>query len=135
MSLNVAPAGLFVNTEMPFLAASPDGVIYQEGKRILCEVKCPYNGRNSMITPGLNFQFLEERDGETKLKKNHNYYYQIIGQMAIARSKLCFFIVYTHKDFFIEEIEYDSDFFEVDVFPLLKFFHENHYKPFIARQM
>ena len=135
MDLNVTSSGLFINTTMPFLAASPDGVIYEGGQRILCEVKCPYNGRNSMIQPGLQFQFLEERDGEKKLKKNHNYYYQIIGQMAIARSKLCFFIVYTHKDLFIEKIEYDSDFFEVQVFPQLQLFFEKYYKPFIAQQM
>ena len=131
----VSLAGLFINTDMSFLAASPDGCIYKDGKRILCEVKCPYNGRNEKILPGVKFQFLEEKDGVIHLKRNHNYYYQVIGQMAIARSKLSYFIVYTHVDFFIEEIEFDSDFFELNVFPQLNYFYQYHYKPYIARQM
>ena len=120
---------------MSFLAASPDGCIDKDGKKILCEVKCPYNGRNEEIKPGLHFQFLEEVNGVPKLKRNHNYYYQIIGQLAIARSTLCYFIVYTHKDFFVEDIEFDSDFFEVNIFPKLNSFYQCHYKPYITQQM
>ena len=133
--LSVSPAGLFINTDMGFLAASPDGCIYEDGIRILCEVKCPYNGRNEKIQPGIKFQFLEENNGVIQLKRNHNYYYQVIGQMAIARSKLSYFIVYTHVDFFMEEIKFDSDFFELNIFPQLNYFYQYHYKPFIAKQM
>ena len=133
--MEVSPSGLFIHTEMSFLAASPDGCIYKDGRRIICEVKCPYNGRNEEIMPGIHFQFLEEVDGGRRLKRNHNYYYQIMGQLAIARSQLCYFIVYTHKDFFVEAIEYDSDFFEQKMFPLLNSFYQNHYKPYITQQM
>ena len=132
---DVSPAGLFIHPDMSFLAASPDGCLYRDRKRILCEVKCPYNGRNDKILPGMKFQFLEENNGVIQLKKNHNYYYQVIGQMAITKSKLCYFIVYTYADFFIQEIEFDSDFFELNVFPKLNHFYQHHYKPYIAKQM
>ena len=69
------------------------------------------------------------------LKKNHNYFYQIMGQLAIARSKLCFFIVFTHVDFFVEIFLFDSDFFELHMFPQLQLFYKCHYKPFITKQM
>ena len=105
--LPINPCGLFIHTEMAFLAASPDGCIYKDGKRILVEVKCPYQGRNKMITPGESFQFLEiTADGSVKLKHSHNYFYQVMGQMVVTRSKLCYFFVYTHDDFLIEEIEF-----------------------------
>lgn len=48
--------GLFVNTEYPYLSATPDGVF--DDKRIV-EVKSPYSGRNSEIKPGKYFRFLD----------------------------------------------------------------------------
>ena len=132
----VTACGLFIHTQMSFLAASPDGCIYKEGKRILLEVKCPYNGREKEIIPGEYFPFLEmKEDGVFQLKRNHNYYYQIIGQLALARSKMCYFVVYTHQDFYVEKILFDSDFFELHMFPKLQMFYECHYKPFIAKKM
>lgn len=98
-------------------------------------MKCPYNGRNDKILPGIKFQFLEEINGAIQLKRNHNYFYQVIGQMAITGSSLSYFIVYTHVDFFIEEIEFDSDFFKENVFPKLNDFYQHHYKPYITKQM
>lgn len=108
--LVVNKCGFFVNPSWPFLGASPDGHVAEDGS--LLEVKCPYNGRNSLILPGEYFPFLELRNNEVSLKKSHSYYYQITGQMAIAKKTKCHFIVFTFCDLFVQTIDYDKEFFE-----------------------
>ena len=49
-------AGLFINTEHPFLAATPDAI---EPGDYLVEIKCPYAGRTHCISPGPLFPCLE----------------------------------------------------------------------------
>ena len=78
----VHPCGLFVDLEYPFIAGTPDGVIPE--KKIIVECKCPYSARG--YTPKeaeeklKNFCML---DG--KLKRNHNYYYQLQGALYRPR--------------------------------------------------
>jgi len=50
----------------------------------------------------MNFPFLEFSDGIFKLKRNHNYYYQIIGQLAISKRTKCFFFLSTGSDKFVQ---------------------------------
>ena len=107
--MSVQQCGFFVSKEFPFLGASPDGLIGDQG---LLEVKCPYTGRDGKIEPGKNFLFLQKEGNCVVLKKNHKYYYQVIGQLAITGRKFCYFAVYTHADFFVQKVPYDADFFE-----------------------
>jgi hypothetical protein len=65
--------GLFIDTDNPFLAASPDRL---EGDSVVVEVKCPFVARDKTITTA-TVPYLES-DGDTfKLKSDHNYFYQI----------------------------------------------------------
>ena len=43
----IASAGLVVKINQPFLAASPDGIIFE--KNALLEIKCPYTCKNDII--------------------------------------------------------------------------------------
>jgi Zn finger protein HypA/HybF involved in hydrogenase expression len=54
-NLKCKKCGLFVRPDLPYLGASPDGVIDNE---TLVEVKCPYAGREALIAPGKLFPFL-----------------------------------------------------------------------------
>lgn len=49
-------------------------------------------------------------NGQIILKRNSNYYYEIIGQLRITKKMLCYFVVYTPNHTIIEEIEYDPQF-------------------------
>ena len=40
--------------------------------------------------------------GSLCLKKYHNYYFQVQGQLAITHAKWCDFMVYTLKGFSVE---------------------------------
>lgn len=83
----VEECGLFVDTDKSFLAASPDGLV---GTEAVVEVKCPLKCADSRL------DWLAARDpsfclqpdpvtGGLRLKRSHNYHYQVQGQMHVTR--------------------------------------------------
>ena len=85
--LRVRPCGLFVDTEAGYLAASPDGVLDGD---TLVEVKCPLKCRDRAIADlaASDSSFclgLDPDTGTPALKRGHNYYYQVQGQMHVSR--------------------------------------------------
>jgi hypothetical protein len=129
----VSKCGLFVNETFPNFAASPDGVIDDE---TIVEVKCPFTARNDLISESNSISFLElNSNGLLQLKPSHNYYYQIQGQLVIAKKRRCILIVYTFKDLQIFEIDYNAEFVEHVLLPGLKQFYENVYLPFLSSKL
>jgi len=63
----------------------------------ILEIKCPFKYQD--VDPreaAVNKDFCCELIGDTlTLKRNHNYHYQIQGQMAISSRKWCDFVAYT----------------------------------------
>ena len=56
-------------------------------KKACVEVKCPYSIRNQSVLEAWNeTSFLEKAYGKIQLKRNHKYYTQIIGQLAMTRN-------------------------------------------------
>ncbi|GFV17633.1 yqaJ domain-containing protein [Trichonephila clavipes] len=90
-STEVKICGLFVDKDKPFLCASPDGLVGDDG---LIEIKCPYSARfesnllEFLITKkkkkknSLGFKFSNERG--IYLPLNHKFYFQIQGQLFIT---------------------------------------------------
>ena len=72
-------------------------------------------------------------DGSLKLKRNHVYYPQIQGQMAIGERKWCDFVVYTNKGISIERIPFNSTFWESELLPKLTEFYTHCVAPEIVR--
>jgi len=68
----------------------------------LAEVKCP--DVNS-ITEVTHVKFI---GGQAKLKKNHKYFWQVQGQLAITGLKWCDFITSTQSDLTVERIWLDE---------------------------
>ena len=110
--LEVHPCGVYISHLYPFLAASPNGLIhFPDGSLGLIEVKCPFKHCASMIAdackdPLFCLQFDSSKD--VSLKRTHNYYYQVTGQLAITGACICYFVVWTCKDIFIKEIKLDA---------------------------
>ena len=131
----ILPSGFCILPRLPFLGATPDGVVQDEDAVI--EVKCPFEGRSSKVNPGKNFTFLERvgSNGPIRLKRTHNYYYQLVGQMMLSRKNVGYFVVFTHQDLFYEKIELDKDFFNNAMLPKLKDFYDNIYCPYVASVM
>jgi len=95
----------------------------------LVEIKCPFSAQDTPLinlsTGKSNNFFLKHSDGQFSLKRNHDYYYQIQGQMHILKRQWCDFVVWTpRKDDYVQErIHYDSKFWEEKMIPKLSKFY------------
>ncbi|KAJ8974527.1 hypothetical protein NQ317_004592 [Molorchus minor] len=63
-------------------------------------------------------------NGEIKLKKTHNYYYQVQGQLAITKANKCYFIIYSgdQNNLFVEEIPRNDLFWQNILAKLTQFY-------------
>ena len=134
---------------MPWLGASPDGVVEDPSmKRLgLLEIKCTFTHRFSTVEeacsdPGFfamkctfthHFSIVEEAcsnpgffamitDDKVALKREHKYYYQIQGQMALCQVSCCDFVIFTHQNFRIERIPFNNEFWDKMQPQLTEFF-------------
>ncbi|KAE9523743.1 hypothetical protein AGLY_015803 [Aphis glycines] len=110
--LKVESCGLFINKDIPYLAASPDGLI---GDTVIIEIKCPYSVKNYLhirdaivdkktlievpkntltLTTILThlfistIQYLYLENDDIKLKTQSLYYFQVQGQLRITKRNL-----------------------------------------------
>jgi len=98
-NVKVQPTGLWLSAD-GCLGASPDGLV--KGKKGIVEVKCPYSCRfldswAEAIETGLVPRYLDllgENGDEIALKKNHDYYFQVQGQLYTTSAKWCDFVVW-----------------------------------------
>lgn len=122
----VEACGLFVY-ENGFLAATPDGIVVDDhsNKDRLLEIKCPYSFRDDTVLSACSSSkfFCTLEDNRPRLKKTHNYFYQIQGQMAIAGIHRCDFIVWTSKDLSVETVTFDPIFWSTKCLPRLETFY------------
>ena len=121
----VKKCGIVVCEEYPFLSCSPDSII---DRSLLLEVKCPYFSKDKMITP-VTVPYLKlNSKSEYYLNQNHDYFYQVQGQLLCTGAKKCIFAVYTGVDIKYISINRDDEFIHGMV-EKLKLFFENHFKP------
>ena len=82
------------------IGATPDGKACEDGTTGIVEVKCPYSVRDMTIheacsVPGF---FMTYQNDTYDLKTEHNYYYQVQGQLLVTGVEYCDFVVSTRKD-------------------------------------
>ena len=131
-SIEVETTGLHIHKEYVWLGCSPDDIIEDlEGKGLI-EIKCvaAKDYRNSTVSEiadkKKNFYLKEKK---ITLFENHQYYFQIQGQLEITESYFCDFVVYTAKDLFIQRIYRDKIFWKEKVFRKLEEFFFLVYLP------
>jgi len=134
-SSHIHECGLVVNNDFPFLGATPDGKLCDNGTSGLLEIKCPYASRNVTIVEACKNPafFLEDVDEKVQLKRTHPYYMQVQGQLLITGCSFCDFVVYTpaQSRLFVERIFPDTDFMQTMLTALSDFFHR-YAHPFIS---
>ena len=80
----------------------------------------------------MHSQFFLIQDNTTHLNTGHEYYAQIQGQLLISGCDFCEFIVYTHKDLFVQRVLPDLHFMGPMLEKLCQFM-TNHIKPKIQK--
>ena len=110
VDFQVFESGLHVWKDYPFLAASPDGIVHENGETGLVEIKCPYSLRIYNQIP-------------------EYYYDQIQGIMGILNCNWCDFVVWTPSAMLIERVPFDRNYWESDLLPKLKEFYMNKFVP------
>jgi len=111
-NLKIEECGLFVSLENPWLAASPDGLVHDPDTAHplgLVEIKNPYSVRQLSIAEALktpSFCLELKKDEDTyKLKRKHDFYYQIQCQLYCTDRKWCDFVLRTDVDMHVQRIE------------------------------
>lgn len=130
----ILPCGIFIHKKYPCLAASPDGLIGENG---IVEVKCPWSAREMTVLEGVEagkINFLKKNNKSDPsevpyLYKKHPYYFQVQGQLEIADKDYCLFVVWTPKELKIETIYRDKEFFRNKMLKNLLLFFVNSLFP------
>ena len=94
------PCGLFILKSHPYIGATPDNIFTCKccEHRICVEYKCPYSIREHDVSDSWDkTDFLEKVNDIIQLKRNHKYFTQITGQMAITGRDQCYFVAWTTK--------------------------------------
>ena len=103
--VNIYPCGLVVSPWDPWLAVSPDRKVYCPSMVPaygLLEIKCP-------VKPLAECQYLTKNENGYRLKENHNYYHQVLMQMAETGIEWCHFLVWTTEESPLELIRFNMD--------------------------
>ena len=108
--LTVTKYGLIVSTANDWLAASPDGLVYDptdtKHSHGLLEVKNPFSVRDKELVAACKTSgfYLQKKDSKYKLKVRHDYYFQVQCQLYYANRSWCDFVLRTKKYIHIEQI-------------------------------
>lgn len=93
----ISGCGLFIDKDLPFLGASPDG-IYADG---IVEIKCPSSlARMSLQDAKAKHQFwkFDKNLNNYVINKNHNWYFQAQGQLHVTNRDICMFAIWFGED-------------------------------------
>jgi putative phage-type endonuclease len=105
----VVPASFCIHSNIPWLGASPDGFVGDDG---ILEIKCPFG--------------LRDHDAPVPFKtaaEQPHYYAQMQVQMYVTDRSMCYFWQWTRNDSKLETVEFDSDYM-ASIFPKLKEFFD-----------
>jgi len=126
----VAPCGFHISKSHPYLGATPDGAICDPSSLDkhfgFLEVECPHAHRNNTpeeasLTSGFCCSLESSSDGTQQLilRRNHIYYGQVQGQMAVGDRPWCDFVVYTTNGISVQCIQFVKDYWERTLLPKL----------------
>ncbi|KXJ09599.1 hypothetical protein AC249_AIPGENE9449 [Exaiptasia diaphana] len=128
--------GLLISAKKPFLGASLDRVIVDKLNKVRwgVEVKCPISKHGMQVHEACmkkSFFLQESADGKIYLKRNHNYFYQLQGQLFVSGFEFIDFVVYFGDGIpvFIERIDFDKQFWVDNMYQQLEFFFKKALLP------
>ena len=130
--------GLCMDTDFSFLGASSGRVVFDEKQKSpgLLEVKCPYkHHQKSFEVACRDSSFCSSMspvDKSLHLKRDHQYFSQVQGQMAICGVEWCDFAIWLGPGLIsVERIPLDVDFWTNNLLPKLVTFYHEHAVPYL----
>lgn len=127
--MDISECGLFIDMELPYLAATPDGLL---GEDAIVEIKCPSAAGN--LTPdeaiaqkkGVFSNFWRENKNKIlEVNRSHAYFYQVQGQLHITKKNYCMFVVWTPKGVKTQRIDKDEEFWKTKMEEKLTRFYKD----------
>ena len=129
--------GLTLCATHSFLGATSDGKVHDAGEVGVLEIKCPFSLKVKPINK-MEIQdivclsdstfCLEQGNYGPQLRREHHYYTQVQGEMAIMGLPWCDFVVWTcakNGNIFIERIIFDQNFITAMMLNLVDFYCVN----------
>ena len=117
-NVHVSPVGLCVPNSSPSIASSPDGIVTGEGVPHVLEIKCIHD---TNVYPKSIVEIAKQRkssfycqvdsEGVLSLRQNHQYYYQVMGEMATTGLLVADFVIYHPRTAEIKvlQVPFDSE--------------------------
>ena len=140
-TVHVRMCGVVLHQSFRFLGASPDSLVCDKSAANpygLLEIKCPYAACCKLLTVEQACTdtdlCCELVDGRPKLRRNHAYYFQIQGQMAICRADWCDFFLWLGTSPFLERVNFDSNFWCSTLLPALVNFYHTSAIPYLKQK-
>ena len=133
--------GVLVSFKQPWLCASLDGVVIQDGCVIkIVEIKCPITCEKVKIVDieknVCNVSYLIFLNRNIVLKESHMYYTQVQVQMYISGTTVCDFLVYSpvQDGSCIVQVTRDEKFIKSVILQSEQFYFKN-YLPALFKQI
>ena len=137
VNFTVRHSGLCLHADYPFLGASPDGVTNCQccGEGLL-EIKCTFKYRHVHPNTIRDTTFcVDFTTDPPHLRENHEYFYQVQGQLALCEKTHCDFVCWTTKGMIIDRVRRNKEFFDA-ISPKLKEIFINYICPeILARKL
>ena len=137
-TVTLRESGLAIHKEHPFLGASADRLVSEDGVDGLLEVKHVLSASSCLIAEAAkkNRQFLVcvDAEGKLSLKTNHAFYYQIQGQMQVYGTDWwdIMFRRVNPYDRFVERVPRNDNIWSEVMLPRLKHFYFHALLPELA---
>lgn len=96
--IKIEPCGLFIDAELPFLGATPDGLCSDD---TIVEIKCPITAYKFGLEEAIKKRkvtFWKKTKKGLEINKNHQWYYQVQGQLHITKRSKCLFAVWSNEN-------------------------------------
>ncbi|XP_076549399.1 uncharacterized protein LOC117605294 [Osmia lignaria lignaria] len=125
MKTRIRTCGLFIDRDIPYLGASPDGFIEDDG---LLELKCPQSAENLTAIDAIETirhlrNIFDKRDIQ-EMNSKHQYFYRVQGQLHVTQRKYCIFAIWTPKSIHMIHVNRADAFWTNHMEPFLTRFYE-----------
>lgn len=135
-NLRVFEVGTQISKETPGLGASLDRLVHdplsKDGLLGGLEIKCPYSKCGQSVEEACSDSkfYINIINGNPVLKKGHEYFYQIQGQMYVCNLPWVDFLVWFGNDAVtVQRVKFDSEWWYQEAMPTLMFFYKRAFLP------